>query len=256
MSRTSRTLLVILVLLLAPSVTTLAKKSRLEGRRIPISQALEEPEPRESMMIEGRVVSNNGEGLFLLDDGTGQMHVYIPSHVLREPGSMRRKEPQMGERIRVSGIYSREPLNKKLHGIVVSELERDVEEPRREPSAQPPSPETPAADEQEPAPAAPSVTHSITPDASREWVEKLRAARAELLETRKELQEAEVAYGRELNRAGKPSLMDPAVVARQDHAEKRLAAARLAIGSMVLEARKNGVPEDVLALYQQATLEL
>jgi len=255
MSRTSRALLIVLVLLLAPSVTTLAKKSRLEGLRIPISQALEEPELRDSMVIEGWVASNNGEGLFLLDDGTGHMYVYIPSHILRDTGSMQRKEPQLGERIRVSGLYSREPLNKQLHGIVVSELERDVEEPRREPSTPPPSPEIPAADEPEPAPAAPAVTHSITPDVSREWVEKLSVARAALLEARKELQEAEIAYGRELNRAGKPSLMDPAVVARQNRAEQRLAAARAAVGPMVLEARKDGVPEDVLSLYERATLE-
>jgi hypothetical protein len=118
-----------------------------------------------------------------------------------------------------------------------------------------PSPKTPAAGEQEPAPAAPAVTHSITPDVSRAWVEKLRVARAELLDARKELQEAEDSYGRELNRAGKPSLMDPAVVARQDRAEQRLATARAAIGPMVLEARKDGVPEGVLSLYEQATLE-
>ena len=255
MSHTSRALLVMLVLLLAPSVTTLAKKSRLEGRVMPISQALEEPELRDGMVIDGRVVSNKGEGVFLLDDASGEMYVYIPSHLLRNTGSMQRNEPQIGERIRVGGIYSREPLNRQLHGIVVSELERNVAEPRRETSTPPPGPKTTVAAEQEPAPAAPAVTQSITPNVSRDWVEKLSAARAELLDARKELQEAEVSYGRELKRAGKPSLMDPAVVAQQDHAEKRLAASRAAIGPMLLEARKSGVPEDVLSLYEQATLE-
>ena len=255
MSRTSRALLVVLSLLLVPSVTTLAKKSRLEGLVIPISQALAEPELRDSMVIEGRVISNNGEGLFVLDDGSGQMYVYIQSHILRDTGSMQRKEPRIGERIRVGGIYSREPLNRQLHGIVVSKLERDVEEPRREPSTPPPSPKTPAAKEGEPAPAAPAVSHSITPDVSREWVDELSAARAELLDARKELQEADVAYGRELKRAGKPSLMDPAVVVRQKRAEQRVADARAAIGPMLLEARKSGVSEDVLSLYERATLE-
>jgi hypothetical protein len=255
MSRTFRALLVVLILLLAPSVTTLAKKSRLEGLVIPISQALGEPELRDNMVIEGRVISNNGEGLFLLDDGSGQMYVYIPSHLLRDTGSMQRKEPRIGEQIRVAGLYSQEPLNRQLHGIVVSQLERDVAEPRREPSIPPPSPKVPATDEGEPAPAALDVSRSITPDVSRDWVEKLRAARLDLLDARKELQEAEVAYGRELKRADKPSLMDPAVVARQERAEKREADARAAIGPMLLEARKSGVSEDVLSLYERATLE-
>jgi hypothetical protein len=255
MSQPSRALLVALILLLVPSVTTLAKKGRLEGLVIPISQALEEPELRDSMVIEGWVMSNNGEGLFLLDDGSGQMYVYIPSHVLRDTGSMQRKEPRIGARIRVGGVYSREPLDRQVHGIVVSKLERDVEEPRRQPSTPPPSPRAPAAEQAEPAPAAPAVSRSITPDVSRDWVDKLSAARIELLDARKELQEADVAYGRELKRAGKPSLMDPAVVARQERAEQRVADARAAVAPMVLEARKSGVPEDVLSLYERATLE-
>jgi hypothetical protein len=205
-------------------------------------------------VIEGRVTSNNGEGLFMLDDGSGQMYAYIPSHVLRDAGSMQRKEPRIGERIRVGGIYSREPLNRQLHGIIVSKLERDVGEPRREPRTPPPSPKAPAAEE-EPAPAAPDVSHSITPDVSRDWVEKLSAARGELLDARKELREAEVAYGRELKRADNPSLMDPAVVAREERAEKREADARAAIAPMLLEARQGGVSEDVLSLYERATLE-
>jgi hypothetical protein len=240
------------ILLLVPSVASLAGKSRLEGLVIPISQALEDPELRDSVVIEGQVVSNNGEGLFLLDDGTGQMYVYIPSHVLRERGSMQRQEPGIGERIRVGGLYSEEPLDKQLHGIVVSRLERNVSESQRDARTTPPSPKATASDAVEPAPAAPAASHSITPEVNRDWVERLRAARGELLDAREALQQADIAYGRELNRAGKPSLMDPAVVERQKQAEERVAEAHAAIAPMVLEARKSGVPEDILSLYEQA----
>jgi hypothetical protein len=84
-------------------------------------------------------------------------------------------------------------------------------------------------------------------------VEKLARARREWLESAAELETASTAYARALYAAGETGTVDPAIVARNDAAEDRVAAASERIPQLVEEARREGVSEDVLRLYIQMT---
>jgi uncharacterized protein YdeI (BOF family) len=242
--RSARAILFLLAVA-ALAMPAAAWKSDLSEQVMSIAQAHDGADLGDVFAIEAEVVREEMDQIFLLKDDSGEMYVRLPSRILREQGA-----PERGERVRAAGPLIRETLDRKHQGMAVQRLERHVEHATRPPPA-PSPPASPAAEEGEQLPASFGDPQVFRPSMSREWVERLGTARQELLEAREDLREADAAYGRELRRAGEPADMDPTIVERHNRAEQRVVAARLAIPPLVEEARREGVPDDILALYER-----
>jgi hypothetical protein len=94
----------------------------------------------------------------------------------------------------------------------------------------------------------------ITPTAGV-WRDRLRDARRKVLDATARLDEINAEYARALYESPSDEKLVKSLAARRAHAETRVGEARAAIPPMVEAARKDGVSERVLELYEQATLE-
>jgi hypothetical protein len=119
----------------------------------------------------------------------------------------------------------------------------------RAPTAKPKASATPPA-----SPATNKASGSvIRPTASAEFVEKASAARKAWNVAIAELEEASGAYARALHQAGDDAQVDAAIRERNEAAEADVARAGKQIQTVVDEARRSGVSDDVMRLYIQMT---
>jgi uncharacterized protein YdeI (BOF family) len=234
--------------------TATAWQGRLEKSVVTISQAQQLAEKGDHFVIEGEIttyVRTGVDNVFVLNDGTGEMMIRIPDFVRREHGL-----PDGGEIVRVAGQYDYETLNRELWGLQVQQMERNLETPRKS-IAQPPA-ALPTGDA---APAEPqakeswgSQSQSITPAADREIIEKLRAARQNLLAARRDLMTVNVEYARAFDKVEKTSDVDADLRGRLAEAEARERDARKAVAPLIIEAERAGVSSKVLEIYKRGTL--
>lgn len=226
---------------------------------ISIAEVRERAETGDYLVVEGTVVEQRDKTLFRIDDETGSMWVLIPNFVLRDEGV-----PARSEQIRVAGKYDNAKLDKSLQGVRVMTLWRGLTmndgrgKPHSEAAGKAPSQRSaaPPAAADAGSPGAESSSgkpNVIQPSAGAEFVEKASAARADWLAALAELEEASTAYGRALYEAGDDGRVDATVRSRNEAAEARVARSTEKIQALVAEARRDGVPEDVLRLYVQMT---
>lgn len=225
---------------------------------ITIAEARERAETGDYMVIEGIVIAKKSDTYFEIEDATGRMIIVIPDYLIRSEGA-----PADSELVRVAGKYDHKKLDKSVEGLRVMTLWRGDTgngargaAPAGAARAAAPKPSAPAAaadagrnagsDEG-------AATRVYRPTADAATVEKLARARREWLESISELETASSEYARALYAAGDGGAVDPAIVARNDAAEDRVAAASERIPLLVEEARREGVSEDVLRLYIQMT---
>lgn len=231
-----------------------AWQGRLEKSVVTISQVQQLAEKGDHFVIEGEITTNVRTGvdnIFMLNDGTGEMMIRIPDFVRREHGL-----PDGGETVRVAGQYDYETLNRELWGLQVQKMERNLETPRKS-NAQLPA-ALPTGDA---APAEPqakqswgSQSQSITPTADREIIEKLRAARQQLLAVRGDLMAVNLEYARAFDKVEKTSDIDAGLRERLAQAEARETDARKAVAPLIIEAERAGVSSQLLELYKRGTL--
>lgn len=242
--------------------TATAWQGRLEKSVVTISQAQQLAEKGDHFVIEGEIttyVRTGVDNVFVLNDGTGEMMIRIPDFVRREHGL-----PDGGEIVRVAGQYDYETLNRELWGLQVQQMERNLETPRKS-NAQPPA--APTTREEAPlairdgGPLEPqakeswgSQSQSITPAADREIIEKLRAARQNLLAARRDLMTVNVEYARAFDKVEKTSDVDADLRGRLAEAEARETDARKAVAPLIIEAERAGVSSKVLEIYKRGTL--
>lgn len=259
MGPTTRALGMLAVLLTIAPLTAWAWKAPPAGV-ISIAQVREQAETGDYLVVEGTVVGQKDKHLFQLDDGSGSMWVMIPDFVQRDEGM-----PERTERIRVAGKYDHKKLDKSFQGVRVMTLWRgkkqtggrgeahvdtpDGAAPARKSTATPPAAAAGGAGDG----ATSGTPMVIRPSAGSEFVEQASAARQEWLSALAELEEASTAYGRALYEAGDDGSVDQAVVDRNEAAEARVARSTENIRALVEQARRDGVPEDVLRLYVQIT---
>ncbi len=218
---------------------------------ISIAEARERAETGDYIVIEGVVVEKKSDTYYEIEDATGRMIIVIPEHLIRSEGA-----PEDSETVRVGGKFDHKKLDKSVEGVRVMNLWRGDTGLGARGSAP-----TGAAVAQPSAPAAAAKTGRSAgtdpsvyrPTADAEMVDKLARARREWLESIAELETASTEYARALYAAGDSGTVDPAIVARNDAAEDRIAAASQRIPVLVEEARRAGVSEDVLRLYIQMT---
>ncbi len=239
-----------------------AWQGRLEKSVVSIAQAQQLAEKGDHFVIEGEITTNVRAGVdsvFVLNDGTGEMMIRIPDFVRREQGL-----PDGGEYIRVAGQYDYETLNREIWGLAVQKMERNLESPRKS-NAPPPAalatgdaaplatgnggPSEPRAKE-----SWGSQSQSITPTADREIIEKLRAARQNLLAARRDLMTVNVEYARAYDKVEKTSEIDADMRDRLAEAEARETDARKAIAPLIVEAERAGVSSKLLEIYKRGTL--
>lgn len=259
MGPTTRALGMLAVLFTIAPSTALAWKAPPAGV-ISIAQVREQAQTGDYLVVEGTVIERKGKHLFQIEDESGSMWVAIPDFVRRDEGT-----PEHTERIRVAGKYDHKKLDKSFQGVRVMTLWRGKKQSGGRGEARgaaTPSDESPRAKAETP-PAAAAGTGSdgatsgkpmvIRPSAGSEFVEQASAARQEWLAALAELEEASTAYGRALYEAGEDGSVDRAVVDRNEAAEARVARSTENIRALVEQARRDGVPEDVLRLYVQIT---
>ena len=96
-----------LVLLIALCIAAPASAWKASYMQVvTIEKAFAMAETGDYLAIEGEGASANSRGLFVIDDGTGEMKVLIPQYVLRDRGT-----PSVGEKVRVSGKFDHKKLD-------------------------------------------------------------------------------------------------------------------------------------------------
>jgi uncharacterized protein YdeI (BOF family) len=220
---------------------------------ISIAQARERADIGDYLVIEGKVVDSDTDGVFELEDPTGRMLVVIPEHLTRKEGT-----PRKTELIRVAGKYDTARLDQSVEGVRVMTLWRgsDVTGGRGDPAPAEDAQAVPVPSPESLPPAAAAgdrAEETFRPTASPQMVEKLARARREWLAAVAELEEASGEYARALYAAGDDGTVDPAIAARNDVAEARVERASARIPELVEEARRAGVSEETLRLYVEMT---
>lgn len=234
--------------------TATAWQGRLEKSVVTISQAQQMAEKGDHFVIEGEIttyVRTGVDNVFVLNDGTGEMMIRIPDFVRREHGL-----PDGGEIVRVAGQYDYETLNRELWGLQVQQMERNLVTPRKSIVQPPVTPTTRDGGPLEPQAKQSwgSQSQSITPAADREIIEKLRAARQNLLSARRDLMTVNVEYARAFDKVEKTSDVDADLRGRLAEAEARETDARKAVAPLIIEAERAGVSSKLLELYKRGTL--
>jgi len=213
---------------------------------IPIADAWEIVETGDFFVIEGVVIEVKGKKLFRVQDDSGEMLVLIPEFLRRDKGT-----PKRNERIRVSGKFDRKKLDTGTQGMRAQQLHRlgvdsgHQGEKRAEPR---PIPRTATPAAPRPHAAEPKV---VQPTVSQDLVTKLGEKRRQYDAAKKEVEDAQVAYGRALRQAGSSGEVDPSVRQRTERAEQRLVEIRGEIAPLVEEAEQAGVPESTLRRYEE-----
>lgn len=260
---------------------------------IPIAEVRERAETGDYMVIEGIVIGSKNGTYFEIEDATGRMLVAIPDYLIRKEGepaddelirvagkydrgkldksveglrvmTLWRGEANMGARGKAAAPAAASDTKAKAEtdakpSTAASEKSGAAKQGAEKPAeksagttaaAAPPA----AADSAKPTGQSASKEPNIyRPTGDAETVEKLARARREWLVATAALEEASSAYARALYAAGDGGQVDPALEARNDAAEDRVAAASRRIPPLVEEARRAGVSEDVLRLYIQMT---
>jgi uncharacterized protein YdeI (BOF family) len=220
------------------------------GGVISIEKARKMAETGDYFAIEGVITKSLGGRIFVVSDDTGEMKVLIPEYLTREKG-----EPAVSEKIRVSGKYDRKKLDHSVQGMRVSNLYRmgKVTGGRGEGAASSAA-TTPT---RLPTPPAAAMTEAgapktVVPNAPRELVDRIRAARVEYEAASKDVDDAAEVYARALYKARDGGQVDPAVVERLQKAEARMAEVAQIIPPLVEEAREAGVDDTLIQMYQQS----
>jgi len=234
--------------------TATAWQGRLEKSVVTISQAQQLAEKGDHFVIEGEIttiVRTGVDNVFMLNDGTGEMMIRIPDFVRREHGL-----PDGGEIVRVAGQYDYETLNRELWGLQVQQMERNLVTPRKSIAQPPVAPTTRHGGPLEPQAKESwgSQSQSITPAADREIIEKLRAARQNLLSARRDLMTVNVEYARAFDKVEKTSDVDADLRGRLAEAEARETDARKAVAPLIIEAERAGVSSKLIEIYKRGTL--
>ena len=92
---------------------------------------------------------------------------------------------------------------------------------------------------------------ALAPNASRDLVDRIRAARMEYEAASKEVDDAAEIYARALYKAREGGQVDPAIVERLQKAEARMGEVAQIIPPLVEEAKAAGVDTKLLEMYQQ-----
>ncbi len=250
-------LLALVTTLISPLMSEPARawKGEAAGYVVSIAEIREKGEMGDRVTIEATIVRVKKNRLYDVRDATGEMVVLIPEHVRRESGT-----PKRNQIVRLSGAFDREKLGKSIEGIRVQSLEilgndTSAAGPAADPveSADP----GPARIERSAGSSASegaSTATVVQPDFGDEWVRRLREARQASDAAARESEEASAEYARALHRAGTPDAVDPAIRDREARARVHNAQARAEVARLVAEARAEGLSEDILRLYEQATL--
>lgn len=219
------------------------------GGAISIAEARKLAESGDYFAIAGVVEESLGSRYFKVRDDTGEMTILIPEYLTRDNGP-----PLVGEKVHVAGKYDRKKLDHSIQGMRVSKLYRlgKVTGGRGEASPEagtivPPRSVPPAAALTEP-----GDQTSLTPNASRELVDRLRNARRQFEAASKEVDDAAEIYARAAYAAGPEGQVDPRVVQRLENAEASMAEVATIIPPLVAEARKAGVSDELITMYQQS----
>ncbi|MBW2712307.1 MAG: hypothetical protein JRC77_00985 [Deltaproteobacteria bacterium] len=209
-----------------------------------ISEVFESAKIDDRVMVEGRVVNIQGRRIFELEDSSGKIFVVIESSYIREHG-----QPVLNERIRVEGRYGHKIRDASKVGIRVHDLMRNVDKPESETASavesevkEIPFPTTGQA------PADGMMLEATLTDDTRGL---LRNARRRVLSARDEVKAANMEYGKALGREESDEEVMAAIVDRQNTASTELTSALEAIPGVVETARKAGVSEESLTLYQE-----
>jgi hypothetical protein len=258
MAMGNRFLLGVLALLVAlEGAVALAWEDDLSGSVWTIEKALERGVERgDYFVIEGIVERKRSKRFFIVNDDTGEMIVYIPEYMTREKGT-----PELNERIRVGGRYDQKRLDPKTKGIVAMDLVRlgkgqgysgkEVMGQSGRSATESPAAIAGGQGSSGASDHVLSPGEMIEPSVGPEWLERLGGARQQLLEARYEYEEVSVEYARALHTAGTPDKVDPALAKRYRAAEDRYEARQKAIPPLVEQARKAGVSDQTLRLYEK-----
>ncbi|MGH0036394.1 MAG: NirD/YgiW/YdeI family stress tolerance protein [Myxococcota bacterium] len=253
-ARRLHTLAALALALLWVSGSAQAWKGASAGMVVSIAEVREKAEMGDLITIEGTVKFSKEDRYFRLSDGTGEMVVLIPNHVARESGI-----PERDDRIRVTGAFDREKLDKRVYGVRVQSMERLGRDTgargNAAPTASSPSPTPPPARVEQSAPDSgesgePSL---IQPQMERAWVERLRTAMREYVAAVHESEEARSALASALYEAGTLEATNPAVVERERRAQAEFERTHANVRQTVVEAREAGVSPKILRLYEQAS---
>ncbi len=206
-----------------------------------ISEVYESAKIDDRVMLEGKVVNIQGRRIFELEDSSGRIFVVIESSYIREHG-----QPVRNERIRVEGRYGHKLRDESKVGIRVHDLMRNVDKPESETApAVEPEVAFPTTGQ---APADGEMLEATLTDDTRGL---LRNARRRVLSARDEVKAANMEYGKALGREESDKEIMAAIVDRQNTASNELTSALEAIPDVVETARKAGVSEESLKLYEE-----
>jgi uncharacterized protein YdeI (BOF family) len=215
-----------------------------------IAEVHESAEIGERVMVEGQVVYTRRGKFFEIEDDSGKMMLLIESTEITNFG-----EPELYERIRVEGSYDHAHLHKQNRGIRVRNIVRNLPEPKAAAQVAPqPARETGPGDADVSFPSAlpaPQVGQSVETSLTEETRSVLRNARRRVLAARDELKAADMEYGKALGREESDPKVMAEISERQNLAMAELSGAMQAIPGVVEAARKGGVSEESLKLYQE-----
>jgi len=217
---------------------------------IPIAEALDTTKTYDFVMIEGVVTDKKGQGLFRIEDESGDMVVLIKDHMMREDGPI-----ELNDRLRLWGRIEEKKLDRDKRGMMVSRIYRQGEKVgasgKDNPGAAAGAAVVPI--DRSALPAAPDISGDgvMKPNASDEFVVRARAKVQTYREAEAAAVEAGQAYARVARDAASSDADEAAALERVQTAEARVVALRGEFPALIDEARAQGVDEGVISMIEQ-----
>jgi len=208
-----------------------------------------QPDARDGVVtLVGEVRSRSGATFFEVADESGAMMVLIPAELRQAAG-----DPEVGERIRVRGVFERASLERWRWGVRAAVLERAGEAPVAMAVARATPPAASAPEATDPAAAVPAPAVAPPAPGGPDDAGALDAALAEVRDhvdaARESLRAAEVAHMRALS--GRDADADVAARARAEaDAQAALEAALEPAAGLLERAREAGLSRGVVALHE------
>lgn len=217
---------------------------------IPIAEALDTAKTYDFVMIEGVVTDKKGQGLFRIEDESGDMIVLIKDHTLREEGPI-----DVHDRLRLWGRIEEKKLDRDKRGMMVSRVYRQGEKVgatgKNDAGAAADAAVVPI--DRSALPAAPAISGDavMKPHASEQFVARARAKVQAYREAEAAAVEAGQAYARVARDSASSEADQAAALERVETAEARVVELRGQFPALLDEARAQGLDQGVISMIEQ-----